>query len=49
MLQNGKVTAFIVRELLWENQQSGYNYPSPRLGLKEVKHFKEITYLKRVS
>ena len=48
MLQNGKVTAFIVRELLWENQQSGY-YPSPRLGLKEVRYFKEITDLKRVS
>ena len=34
MLQNAKVTAFTVSELLKENQQGGINYPPPRLGLK---------------
>ena len=39
MLQNARVTAFTVSELLKENQQSGgkITYPTPRLGLMRKK------------
>ena len=36
---NARVTAFLVSELLRENQQDEggrYNYPPPRLGLKTL-------------
>ena len=34
MLQNARVTAFTVSELLRENQHGGKITPPPRLGLK---------------
>ena len=40
MLQNSRVAAFTISELLRENQQGGGGkiapYPPPRLGLKEI-------------
>ena len=40
MLQNGRVTAFTVSELLRENQQGGKTIgPPTRLGLRHVIHF----------
>ena len=43
MLQNSRVTAFFVFELLRENQLGGYNYPPPphplRLGLRKLACF----------
>ena len=39
MLQNPRVIAYTVSELLRENQQGGWNYPTPpppRLGLIKV-------------
>ena len=36
MLQNARVTAFTVSELLRENQHGGLNYPPPRFGLRSI-------------
>ena len=47
-LQNARVTAFTVSELLRENQQGGWGgvqlpHPPPRLGLNEASDSKFVT------
>ena len=49
MLQNARVTAFVVSELFGENQQGGgggENYPLPPKGkkLKELDFWEEISF-----